>query len=274
MRSVLDIYDLAEGRAQTLLAVESHIEAPNWAPSGDHLIVNGEGRLFRVPLVAPELQPIEVTGVKWLNNDHGISPDGETLVVSDSPARGTSLIYTLPKAGGVPVQVTPLAPSWWHGWSPDGARLAYTCMRGGQFGIATCALDGGDEQVLVTSAHHYDGPDYTPDGAWIWFNSDRGGAMDLWRMHPNGTGLEQMTEDARVNWFPHPSPDGRHVVYLTYAPGTDGHPAERDVDLRLIDLTTGETRVLTEVFGGQGTLNVPCWSPDGKRFAYMRYAQG
>lgn len=272
MRSYLDIYDLAAGKSDTLLAHDGHIEAPNWAPSGDHLIVNGAGRLYRVALDAPALDPIEVTGLARLNNDHGISPDGATLVVSDSPGRGTSLIYTLPASGGQPVRITENAPSWWHGWSPDGATLAYTCLRDGQFGIATIPVTGGDETVLVTSPHHYDGPDYTPDGAWIWFNSDRSGSMELWRMSTDGGDLEQMTEDARVNWFPHPSPDGRHVLYLAYEEGTEGHPPERDVELRLMDLETGDRRVLVALFGGQGTINVPCWSPDGTRFAFMRYA--
>ncbi len=273
MRSSLEILDIASGAVTTVLRTDRHIEAPNWAPSGDHLIVNGEGHLFRVPLDAPSLQPIACDGLSHLNNDHGISPDGETLVVSDSPGRGTSVIYTLPAGGGTPTRITENAPSWWHGWSPDGGNLAYTCVRDGQFGIATCPATGGAETVVISSAHHYDGPDYSHDGQWIWFNSDRGGTMDLWRMRVDGSDPEQMTDDTLVNWFPHPSPDGRHVVFLSYAEGTEGHPADRDVTLRLMDLETGETRTLEHLFGGQGTLNVPCWAPDGHRFTYMRYGR-
>lgn len=273
MKSVLDIFDLRTGRAETLLASDRHIEAPNWTPGGADLIVNGEGRLFRVSIADPSLVPIRCDGLAHLNNDHGVSPDGQTLVVSNSPARGTSLIYTLPAAGGTPVQVTNTAPSWWHGWSPDGATLAYTCVRDGQFGIATCPVAGGPEAVLVSGSEHYDGPDYTPDGAWIWFNSDRGGSMDLWRMRPDGRKLQQMTDDDLVNWFPHPSPDGRHVLYLAYAPGTEGHPPAHDVALWLLDPASGETRKLIDLFGGQGTINVPCWSPDGQHFAFMRYTR-
>lgn len=274
MKSSLEICDIASGEVTPVLVTDRHIEAPNWTPDGAALIVNGDGALFRVPLDAPDLIPIPVEGLARLNNDHGISPDGTMLVVSDSPARGTSLIYTLPLTGGTPARITALAPSWWHGWSPDGATLAYTCMRDGHFGIATCPVDGGEETVLVTSAHHYDGPDYSADGAWIWFNSDRGGVMDLWRMRTDGSDLEQMTDDSPVNWFPHPSPDGQHVVFLAYAAGTKGHPPDHPVDLRLLNLETGGIRTLVSLFGGQGTLNVPCWAPDGQRFAYMRYAQG
>lgn len=273
MRSFLETYDLRTGNIETLLETDRHIEAPNWAPQGDFLIVNGAGQLFCVPLDAPELQHIPCDGLDRLNNDHGIAPDGQMLVVSNSPGRGTSLIHTLPLAGGQPTRITPQAPSWWHGWSPDGASFAYTCLRDGQFGIATCPATGGAETVLITSPHHYDGPDYTPDGQWIWFNSDRGGAMDLWRMRPDGKDLEQMTFDERVNWFPHPSPDGAHVLYLAYETGTEGHPPDRDVELRLLSLASGEIRTLTALWGGQGTLNVPCWAPDGARFAYMRYAR-
>lgn len=274
MRSLLRIFDLDTGRAETLLDHAGHIEAPNWAPDGASLIVNGGGRLFRLPLDAPRLVPIDTGSLSALNNDHGISPDGRTLVVSNSPNRGTSLIYTLPATGGEPRLVTPKAPSWWHGWSPDGARLAYTCLRDGRFGIATIPLEGGPETVLISGPHHYDGPDYSPDGAHVWFNSDRGGSMDLWRMSPDGTGAEPMTSDDRVNWFPHPAPDGRHVLYLSYLPGTQGHPANRPVELRLLDLATARTSVLAGFLGGQGTLNVPSWAPDGRRFAFVQYRVG
>lgn len=270
----LIIYDPA-GRTETvLLATDRHIEAPNWHPDGKTLVVNADGALFRVPLDAPELQPIEVTGLSHLNNDHGISPDGRMLVVSDSPARGTSMFYALPIEGGTPHRLTSLAPSWWHGWSPDGQHHAYTVIRDGQFGIATCRLTGEDERILITSAHHYDGPDYTPDGDWIWFNSDRAGHSNLWRMRPDGTEVQQMTDAQTVDWFPHPSPDGQHVLYLAYPHGTEGHPFGRDVSLNLMPAAGGTPEILTAFYGGQGTINVPSWAPDSARFAYIRYAKG
>ena len=270
----LVIYDLASRSETVLLATDRHIEAPNWHPHDGTLIVNAEGGLFRVPLDAPDLHPIEVAGLSDLNNDHGISPDGRMLVVSNSPGRGTSMIHALPIDGGVPHRLTSQAPSWWHGWAPDGQRHAYTAVRAGQFCIATCALTGEDERILITGSHHYDGPDYTPDGEWIWFNSDRAGHSNLWRMRPDGGDVNQMTDDETVDWFPHPAPDGRHVLYLAYPPGTTGHPFGRDVALRLMPSEGGAHETLTEFYGGQGTLNVPCWAPDSTRFAYIRYAKG
>ncbi|WP_417607261.1 TolB family protein [Primorskyibacter flagellatus] len=273
MVSYLEIFDLATGDSSTLFKTARHIEAPNWTPSGADLIVNGDGKLFRVPIHTPDLLMIDTGLHASLNNDHGISPDGQTLVICDKTLTPHSCIYTMPAGGGLPTRITDKTPSWWHGWSPDGERLAYTVVRDGQFGIATIPVSGGSEALLIHSPHHYDGPDYTPDGQWIWFNSDRGGSMDLWRMRIDGTEPEQMTVDAAVNWFPHPSPDGGHVLYLAYPEGTEGHPPDREVSLRLIDLDSGKTRILTTLWGGQGTLNVPCWSPDSQRFAYMRYSR-
>lgn len=272
MFSRVDILSIESGEVETVLATDRHVEAPNWTPDGKALIVNADGRLYRIALASPALEEIDTGDLTTLNNDHGISPDGQRLVVCNSPGRGTSLIYTLPVSGGTPERITEHAPSWWHGWSSDGARIVYTCIRDGQFGIATCRVKGGDETQLITSPHHYDGPDYTPDGAHIWFNSDRGGAMKLWRMATDGSAPEQMTTGASVDWFPHPSPDGRHVCYLAYPPGTEGHPFGRNVELRLMPASGGTPRTLLKLFGGQGTLNVPSWSPDSRRFAFVRYS--
>ncbi|MBC7280990.1 hypothetical protein [Hoeflea sp.] len=274
MRSRLSIYDLATGAVQEVLATDRLIEAPNWTPGGGSLIVNGEGRMFRVPLEAPDLIPVDTGHAVQCNNDHGVSPDGTLLAISDSTDTGQSCILVLPIDGGAPRRITAAVPSWWHGWSPDGARLAYVGRREGGFGIYTISMDGGDERHLVSGGGHYDGPDYSPDGRWIWFNSDRGGSMELWRIPVGGGSEERMTADDRVNWFPHPSPDGRSVLYLSYQPGTEGHPRDRDVELRLLDLGDRSVRTLLDLFGGQGTINVPCWAPDGSRFAFVRYERG
>lgn len=272
MISELCIFDLDLGAATVLLTHEGHIEAPNWHPDG-FLLVNGGGRLYRVPLDAPELQPVDTGRHAELNNDHGISPDGRTLAISDKTDTPESCIYLLPLTGGTPERVTALVPSWWHGWSPDGARLAYVGVRrkGGPVSLYTCALDGSDEVCVAEDFDHIDGPDYTPDGTWIWFNGERDGAVDLWRIRPDGSGLERMTDDDAVNWFPHPSPDGAHVVYLAYPPGTKGHPGGLDVSLRILPAEGGPTRHLTDLHGGQGTINVPSWAPDSRRFAFMRF---
>lgn len=271
MRSALCIHELSTGRETVVLETPRLIEAPNWAPDGSALIVNGDGLLFRVALDAPALTPIDTAFATRLNNDHGISPDGQTLVVSNHTVVGQSCIYTLPIGGGVPRQVTENTPSWWHGWSPDGATLAYVGARDGVFDIYTIPVAGGSERRITQGGGHHDGPDYTPDGKWIWFNSDVGGAMQLWRIRPDGNGRERMTDDKRVNWFPHPSPDGLSVLFLSYAPGTTQHPRDRHVMLRLMPASGGTPKTLIELFGGQGSINVPCWAPDGSRFAYVRY---
>ncbi len=272
MRASLEIFDVARRRTEVVLQSARHIEAPNWTPDGTALLVNAEGRLYRVALAEPALAPVDTGRHRKLNNDHGVSPDGRLLAFCDKTDTAASCIYTMPLAGGEPRRVTPLCPSWFHGFSPDGTRLTYACVRDGQFAIATCALDGSDERLLVTSPHHYDGPDFTPCGRWIWFNSDRGGVMSLWRIRTDGSGLQQMSFGDSVDWFAHPSPDGKAVCYLAYAPGTEGHPAGRDVELRMLPAEGGKPEVLLAFHGGQGSLNVPSWAPDGGRFAFARYA--
>ena len=271
MRSELAIYDLANGEVRSVLQTDHLIEAPNWTPDGKFLIINGDGHLFRVALDTPAMVKIDTGFAVNCNNDHGLSPDGKNIVISDQTKHGKSCIYILPINGGSPRKVTQLTPSYWHGWSPDGTTLAYCAQRNGIFDIYACSLESGVETRLTDGNGHADGPDYTPDGKWIWFNTSRTGSTQLWRMKPDGSALEQMTSDERVNWFPHPSPDGAHVLYLAYETGVDGHPRDKSCELRLMPTEGGATRTLLKLFGGQGSINVPCWAPDSKRFAFVRY---
>ena len=271
MAASLNIITPATGRIETILRSTRHIEAPNWMPDGDALLVNAEGRLFRVPLASPDLHPVATNGWEQLNNDHAPSPDGRWLGFCDKTETGKSCIYLRAATGGPTRRLTAQVPSWLHGWTPDSRHLLYTCVREGHFGIARCALETGAETLLIGGEGHYDGPDSTPDGRWIWFNSDRSGAMALWRMRRDGTAAEQMTNGQRVDWFAHPSPDGKQVCYLSYPAGTQGHPAGRDVQLRIMSAAGGAPRILAEIHGGQGSLNVPSWSPDGTRFAFVSY---
>ena len=269
MRTSLEIYSLDTGACRVVLQSDQLIEAPNWAPDGG-LLVNAAGRLW---WASPDgLDPIDTGFATACNNDHGLSPDGTRIALSHR-TDGGSTIYTVPVTGGSPVQVTATNPSYWHGWSPDGARLAYVGKRGDAFDIYTCPAEGGEELRLTEGMGHCDGPDYTPDGAWVWFNADGTGSAELWRMRPDGSGRERMTRDPGVNWFPHPSPDGAHVLYLSYPPATQGHPRDRDIELRLISAEGGSSRTLLAFNGGQGTINVPCWAPDGRAFAFVRYGR-
>lgn len=272
MKSIIEVHDLATGKPREVLAVDGRIEAPNWDPSGASLLINGDGRLYRVPLGAPALVPVDTGFADRCNNDHGISPDGSRIVISHHTDRGSE-IFTLPAAGGAPEPVTGDAPSWWHGWSPDGGRLAYVAARGDRraIDVYTIAVAGGAETRLTMGEGHCDGPDYSADGSRIYYNCDRGGHAQIWVMAADGSDQRQLFADDQVNWFPHPSPDGRHLVYLAYPPGTTGHPAELQVALVLCDPDGGNRRRLRDFTGGQGTINVPSWSPDGQAFAYVRY---
>ncbi|WP_415403911.1 TolB family protein [Tateyamaria sp. SN3-11] len=273
-QSFIVLHDIATGAEEVVYETPDLIEAPNWSPCGTFLVLNGGGRVFRFDLADGAITWIDTSPLRALNNDHGISPDGTRLVVSESPGRGTSCIYTLPITGGAPIRVTDEVPSYWHGWSPDGATLAYTAMRDGVFQIFTIPAAGGTERQLTFGPGHRDGPDYTPDGAWIWFNSDHHGTTpDLWRIRPDGSDLEQMTDDSQVNWFPHPSPDGQHVLYLAYGPHVLDHPRGEEVALKLMPQSGGPARTIATLFGGQGSINVPNWAPDARRFAYVRYAR-
>ncbi len=272
MKSVLETFDIATGQVTEVLAMDGRIEAPNWAPSGDCLLVNHAGRLWRVPLAEPRLVPVDTGPADRCNNDHGFSPDGQEILFSSHHEGQGACIYRMPVEGGPVERVTPRTPSWWHAILPDGSRLVYAAAREGrQVDICTCARDGSDEQRLTDRAGHCDGPDVSADGRRIYFNSDLGGHAQIWVMQIDGSNRRLLVKDDRVNWFPHPSPCGRHLVYLSYPPGTQGHPADLPVTLVLCDPDGGNRRVLRQITGGQGTLNVPCWAPDGRAFAYVRY---
>jgi TolB protein len=247
------------------------IEAPNWSREGN-LVFNSTGRLWRMPVAGGEPQAIDTGFATRCNNDHGISPDGGQLVISDqSQGDRRSRIYTLPFGGGPPTQITEAAPSYWHGWSPDGQTLAYCAERNGEYDVYTIPAAGGVEKRLTTTKGLDDGPDYSPDGQFIYFNSDRTGKMHIWRMKLDGAQQKQITSDEWNNWFPHPSPDGRWLVFLSYEPEVKGHPENKDVMLRLLSVQTGKIEVLVKLFGGQGTINVPSWSPDSRALAFVSY---
>ncbi len=270
--STLETMTLPSTDRRVVYLTPKRIEAPNWLRDGRTLIYNSEGRIHRIAASGGQPEAIDTGFATRCNNDHGLSPDGKLLAISDqSQGRHQSLIYTLPIGGGKPTLVTPTGPSYWHGWSPDGRTLAYCADRGGEFDVYTIPAEGGTETRLTTAAGLDDGPEYSPDGRWIYFNSVRTGTMQIWRMRPDGSEQEAMTADGFNNWFPHPSPDGRSLVFLSYEKDVIGHPANKDVTLRRMTLADRKVDVLARFFGGQGTINVPCWSPDGRRIAFVTY---
>ncbi|HOW65707.1 MAG TPA: hypothetical protein PK256_10495 [Verrucomicrobiota bacterium] len=269
--STLETVAIASKDRRAIYVTTNHIEAPNWTPDGASFLFNSNGRIYRLPVTGGQPRMIDTGFANRCNNDHGLSPDGTQLVISDQSQEKRSLIYTLPIAGGMPKQITPLGPSYWHGWSPDGRTLVYCAERNGEFDVYAIPAAGGKEIRLTTAPGLDDGPEYSADGQFVYFNSERTGSMQIWRMRPNGTRQEQVTSDDFNNWFPHPSPDGRWIVFLSYAKEVKGHPANQDVTLRLLPVNGGEPEVLAKLFGGQGTINVPSWAPDSKKIAFVSY---
>ncbi|SHF01024.1 WD40-like Beta Propeller Repeat [Loktanella atrilutea] len=269
MRSSLEIYDMARATSRVVLQTDDLIEAPNWHPDG-WLLVNRAGRLVRVPLDGGPVAEIETGFADACNNDHGFSVDGSFIYLSHHEEKLATL-YRVPVTGGLPERVVTAVPSYWHGAAADG-EIAYCARRGGRYEI--CVMQEKEVQLTGVTGDegHNDGPDYSADGQWIWFNSDRSGRAQIWRMRRDGTSPQRMVESETVDWFPHPSPDGAHVLYLSYPAGTLYHPRDLDVTLRILPQAGGESREILRLFGGQGTINVPCWAPDGSAFAYVRYA--
>ena len=281
-RAQLFIVDVATG--ESTLVTESHdllFEAPNWTPDGRWLIVNGDGGLFRISPQGGALEPIDLGGVTELNNDHVLSPDGTTVYVSSDDGH----LYAIALDGAPnPRRVSndrgPQFRYYLHGISPDGSQLAYIgleflspdAVRTNVFTIPTAG--GADVQLTNEDAPH-DGSEFSPDGKWIYFNSERGstepGHAQLFRMSVDGEDIEQLTFDERVNWFPHLNPAGDTMAYISYPPGTLGHPADLDVIIRIADPNGADARDLVHLFGGQGTLNVNSWDPTGTKLAYVAY---
>ncbi|HEX7070545.1 MAG TPA: biopolymer transporter TolR, partial [Rhodothermales bacterium] len=271
--SNLEIMDLATGHREIVFRHQESIQAPNWTLDGKSLIYNGDGRLYRFDIESRTPEEIYTGEVVRNNNDHVLTFDGTMLGISSTnPDLGGSSVYTVPVTGGDPVEITKQAPSYLHGWSPDAEWLVYTAERGdGNYDIYKIPSKGGEEVRLTTAEGLDDGPEFTPDGEWIYFNSTRSGLMQLWRMRPDGSDQQQVTDDEFNNWFPHISPDGKSIVFISYGqdvqPGD--HPFYKHVYIRQMPIEGGEPRVIAYVFGGQGTINVPSYSPDGTRIAFV-----
>jgi TolB protein len=273
--SILEVVDV-DSEVRTVLAeFEDLIEAPNWTQDGKYLVYNSNGRIYTFNLETKEISEIYSGLAVNCNNDHVLSPDGKQIAVSHHTSEdGKSRIYVLPLEGGEPTLITPMGPSYLHGWSPDGKTLAYCAERNGQYDVYTIPSIGGNETQLTNLPGLDDGPEYSPCGRYIWFNSTRSGLMQVWRMEKDGSNPVQMTFDESNSWFPHVSPDGRRVVYITYKKGDvepGAHPANKNVEIRIMSSEGGEFETVVKLFGGQGTINVNSWAPDSKKLAFVSY---
>lgn len=276
--SNLEILDVGTCVRTIVYHVDDSLQAPNWTPDGKSLIYNRNGRLYRFDLATRTPTEIDTGFADENNNDHVLSFDGKMLGISHRrDAESNSIVYTVSVGGGEPKEITPVGPSYLHGWSPDGKRLVYTGGRNGNFDIYSIASDGsGEEQRLTTFPGLEDGPEYSPDGNHIYFNSTHSGLMQIWRMPPGGYEHEQVTDDEFNNWFPHISPDGKRIVFISYGQDVkpEDHPFYEQCYLRIMPYPGGPAKVIAYVYGGQGTINVPSWSPDGKKIAFVSNTAG
>ena len=276
--SVLEIYDIVTGQRTVLAEFDHLIEAPNWSVDGTYLVYNSQGKIYKFDLESRISEEIPTAYAVNCNNDHVLAADGSAIAVSHGTREdGRSRIYVIPFNNGMPRLITPMGPSYLHGWSPDGSTLTYCAERSGEYDIYTIPAAGGEEIRLTDAPGLNDGPEFDPTGTYIWFNSVRTGRMQAWRMRADGSEQTQMTFDEEWNtWFPHVSPDGKKVVMLAYhykdlEPWQ--HLPDKHVELRLMSAEGGKTETILRLFGGQGTINVNSWAPDSRRFAFVSYRQ-
>ncbi|MGV3585733.1 MAG: TolB family protein [Adhaeribacter sp.] len=271
--SQIELLEIATGNRDIIYTAPKSLQAPNWTPDNKALIYNSEGLMYRFDLAKRTPQVINTGNVKSNNNDHVLSFDGKMLGLSSSLPNQGSIIWTVPVTGGTPKQITPIGPSYLHGWSPDGKTLTFTGQRNNEFDIYTVPAAGGPEKRLTNHPALDDGSEYTPDGQWIYFNSNRTGTMQIWRMKPDGSNQEAVTTTNEFHdWFPHISPDGKWIVFLSFLKEEvkpDDHPFYKHVYLRLLPISGGQPKVIAYFYGGQGSINTPSWSPDSKRVAFI-----
>ena len=271
--SHIEVMDIATGHRKILSSAPNSLQAPNWTPDNKYLIYNAEGLLYKYDLANGSITKLNTGEVIKNNNDHVLSMDGSMLGISNNAAKGSE-ISILPATGSdKPIQITDetAAPSYLHGWSPDKKTLVFTGQRNNQWNIYAVDVNTKKETALTEDATLDDGPEYSPDGKYIYFNSVRTGTMKIWRMKPDGSEEEQITFDDYNDWFPHISPDGKWIVYVSFPKEIDPatHPFYKKIYIRLMPAAGGAPKNIGYVFGGQGTMNVPSWSPDSKRIAFV-----
>lgn len=273
--SNLEIMDIASGSRKIIFTAPNSIQAPNWTKDGKMLIYNSEGKIYNFDLKTGQPSVLDTKFAIKNNNDHVLSFDGKMLGLSNSSENKDrqSQVFIVPIKGGIPTLITEKAPSYLHGFSPDGKSMIFTGGREekNNFEIYSINIKTKEETRLTNSPGLDDGSEYSPDGKYIYFNSVRSGKMQVWRMNPDGSNPERITKDEWNNWFPHISPNGKMLVYIAFGDDVlpDDHPFYKHVTLRLMNLETREVKILAHLYGGQGTINVPSWSPDSKKIAFV-----
>ena len=269
--SDIQLLNLETGNAKIIYQSPLSIQAPNWTKDGKTLIYNSNDLLYKFDLKTLKPEVLNTGVAIHNNNDHVLSFDGKWLAVSNGEKYG-SIGYVVPAEGGEARKITPTGPSYMHGWSPDGKDIVFCGDRKGEFDVYKIPSAGGKEVRLTNAPGLDDGPEYTPDGKYIYFCSVRTGLMQIWRMKPDGSEQTQVTNDDYDNWFPHVSPDGKWIVFITFhkdevEPGD--HPFYKHVYLRVMPVGGGPIKVVAYLYGGQGTINTPSWSPDSKHIAFV-----
>ena len=270
--SDLEILDVQSQNSRIIYQTPGSIQAPNWMKDGKRLLYNAEGLLYTFDLKTNTPTQLNTGSATHNNNDHVMSFDGKWLAISSSDKSGASIGWVVPITGGEPRRLTPIGPSYMHGWSPDGKWIVFCGERNNDYDVYRVPSAGGPEERLTTAKGLDDGPEYSPDGKYIYFNSVRSGLMQVWRMKADGSEQTQLTNDDYDNWFPHISPDGKWIEYITFlksevAPGD--HPFYKHVYLRVMPVGGGPSKVIAYLYGGQGTINTPSWSPDSKHLAFI-----
>lgn len=271
--SALEIMEVATGHREVVATNAGSFQAPNWTPDGKTLIYNESGKLYNFDIATRKATVLNTGFANKNNNDHVLTFDGKQIGIShhDKESQGQSVIYTLPVTGGMPKRITDKSPSYFHGWSPDNQFLIYTAERNGDFDIYKISKEGGKEIQLTNTKGLDDGSEYSSDGKYIYFCSTRTGKMQLWRMDPDGKNQTQLTFDEMNNWFPHVSPDNKWLVFISFPKEVpaDKHPFYERVYLRLMPVEGGQPKVISYLYGGQGSINVPSWSPDSRKIAFV-----
>ncbi len=280
--SRLEILDVFSGERTLIHESAESFEAPNWTTDGLKLILNISGNgpdrgvLRTFDLATRRIEQLNTGPRVDNNNDHVLSHDGSMLAISNYDGDRKSTVFILPVGGSDdPERITDPAwgHSYLHGWSPDKKWIVYTANRNDQWNIYKVNVETKQEVQVTANEHLDDGPEFSPDGEWIFFNSTRTGLMQIWKMRPDGSEQQQVFEDGFQNWFPHISPDGKWMTIISYNADevvANDHPYYKRVYLRLMPVDGSQPpKVIAYVYGGQGTINVPSWSPDSRKIAFV-----